>query len=355
MKGARLYTLPIGLAPVLMAMATVFRVLSPNDTACGYGCTMYLVFFERSLLAIIVAVGLQIAANYANDYSDGLRGLDDARNKRLPQSSTGSGTAFCDVSWRMRDAGIAPRAVLWAAVISASVSLGAGLLLTITTQCWWYIPLGVICVLAAWFYAGGRHPYGSYALGELSAFCFFGPVAFLGSLHAMLYGLGVGFTVHPGLIINVLFAVLVSCIPGGFSACLMMINNLRDIDVDQAHGKQTLMALLGRTRGSRCCAVVATCATLICVATMWMRILLPNLVPSYMYVHVGDDLMEFGFSYWTQFYALRVALYTLLTAVLFAALWRFVKTITSFDMLHAFRLCVLCAMFNTLSILILVA
>ena len=123
-----------------------------------------------------------------------------------------------------------------------------------------FIPLGLICVIAAWFYAGGSHPYGYRGWGELSAFLFFGPVAFLGTLCALFYASGFSKdSITASSIEQIVFCVLLSFIPGGFSACLMMINNLRDIESDTQHKKITAMSLLGKRKGS----VVFTCVAVL--------------------------------------------------------------------------------------------
>ena len=255
LKGARLYTLPIGIVPVVMAISIFARYLfSGQILVKTYNVEN---FALQAFLCLCVAVFMQISVNYANDYCDGLRGLD---NQRFKRDVSAENKALCDVSWRLADAGIKPKSVLYAACISALISCVFGLVITIRSGIWMFIPLGLICVIAAWFYAGGSHPYGYRGWGELSAFLFFGPVAFLGTLCALFYASGFSKdSITASSIEQIVFCVLLSFIPGGFSACLMMINNLRDIESDTQHKKITAMALLGKRKGS----VVFTCVAVL--------------------------------------------------------------------------------------------
>ena len=245
-KGARLYTLPIGIVPVVMAISIFARYLfSGQILVKPYNIENFVI---QSLLCIGVAAFMQISVNYANDYCDGLRGLDNQRSKR---ELSADGKALCDVSWRLADAGIKPKSVLYAVGISALISCIFGLIVTIKSGVWLFIPLGLVCLVAAWFYAGGSHPYGYCGWGEFSAFLFFGPVAFLGTLCALFYASGFSKdSIALASVSQIAFCVLLSFIPGGFSACLMMINNLRDAESDIRHKKITAMALLGKRKGS---------------------------------------------------------------------------------------------------------
>ena len=119
-----------------------------------------------ALFCLIVSVSLQIGVNYANDYSDGVRGTDDHR----------VGPTRLTASRKVK-----PRAVLIVALLFFAIAAGAGLAITIRTQQWWLIAVGAVCILAAWFYTGGKRPYGYYGLGELFVFVFFGLVATLGT------------------------------------------------------------------------------------------------------------------------------------------------------------------------------
>lgn len=245
LKGARLYTLPIGIVPVIMAISIFARYLfSGQILVKPYNIENFVI---QSLLCIGVAAFMQISVNYANDYCDGLRGLDDQRSKRDVSAKS---KALCDVSWRLADAGIKPKSVLYAVCISALISCVFGLIITIRSGIWIFILLGLVCLMGAWFYAGGSHPYGYRGWGEFSAFLFFGPVAFLGTLCALSFGSGFPKeSITTASIPQIVFCVLLSIIPGGFSACLMMINNLRDIESDTKHAKFTAMSIVGENIG----------------------------------------------------------------------------------------------------------
>ncbi|UQA79011.1 1,4-dihydroxy-2-naphthoate octaprenyltransferase [Gardnerella vaginalis] len=269
LKGARLYTLPIGIVPVIMAISIFARYLfSGQILVKPYNIENFVI---QSLLCIGVAAFMQISANYANDYCDGLRGLDDQRSNRDLGDKT-----LCDVSWRLADAGIKPKSVLYAVCISALVSCVFGLIITVRSGIWIFILLGLVCLMGAWFYAGGSHPYGYRGWGEFSAFLFFGPVAFLGTLCALSFGSGFPKeSITTASVPQIVFCVLLSIIPGGFSACLMMINNLRDIESDTKHKKITAMAWLGKRKGG----VVFTC----------VAVLVAILQSSYVLLYVFDS------------------------------------------------------------------
>jgi 1,4-dihydroxy-2-naphthoate octaprenyltransferase len=171
----------------------------------------------RATLALVVALGMVIGVNYANDYSDGIRGTDTDRVG--PLRLVGSGVA-------------AASTVRLAAVASLSVAALAGLALVSLTQQWWLLAVGAACLLGAWFYTGGRRPYGYVGLGELAVFVFFGPVAVLGTVYVQ----GI-----PPSALSVLAAIGV-----GLLACAVLVaNNLRDIGTDGAAGKHTLAVRLG--------------------------------------------------------------------------------------------------------------
>jgi 1,4-dihydroxy-2-naphthoate octaprenyltransferase len=176
----------------------------------------------RALLALVVALALVIGVNYANDYSDGIRGTDATRVG--PMRLVGSGAA-------------APSAVRTAALVSFAVASVAGLLLVTMAGQWWLLALGVACIAAAWFYTGGRRPYGYAGLGELAVFLFFGPVAVLGTQYVIS-----GRITPTGS-----FAAVAV---GAMSAAVLLANNLRDIPTDAAVAKRTLAVRLGdhRTR-----------------------------------------------------------------------------------------------------------
>jgi 1,4-dihydroxy-2-naphthoate octaprenyltransferase len=202
-EGARPRTLPTAISPVLVG----------TGAAIGAGAVQPV----RAALALVVALGMVIGVNYANDYSDGIRGTDTARVGPL----------------RLVGSGVAPAsAVRLAAVASLSVAALAGLALVSLTQQWWLLAVGAACLLGAWFYTGGRRPYGYAGLGELAVFVFFGPVAVLGTVYVQ----GI-----PPNALSVLAAIGV-----GLLACAVLVaNNLRDIGTDSAVGKRTLAVLLG--------------------------------------------------------------------------------------------------------------
>ena len=207
LAGARPKTLPAAFAPVLV----------------GTGAAIALGGFRPlpALLALVVALALQVAVNYANDYSDGRRGTDADRVG--PMRLVGSGAA-------------APRQVLVAAGLAFAVAAVAGLGLAALSS-WWLVAVGAVCIAAAWTYTGGPLPYGYRALGEVFVFVFFGLVAVVGTTYAQTLTL-------PGLA----FAVAVPV--GLLSTALLVVNNLRDIEGDALVGKRTLAVLLG-ARGTR--------------------------------------------------------------------------------------------------------
>jgi 1,4-dihydroxy-2-naphthoate polyprenyltransferase len=213
-EGARPRTLPNAIAPVLAgwgaAAAPVERLTGPPHSV------------PRALLALVVALALVIGVNYANDYSDGIRGTDAVRMG--PMRLVGSGVA-------------APGAVRTAALASFAVAAVAGLVLVAMAGQWWLLALGAAAIAGAWCYTGGRRPYGYAGLGELAVFVFFGPVAVLGTQ----YVISGRVTLTGG------FAAVAV---GAMSAAVLVANNLRDIPTDSAAAKHTLAVRLGdhRTR-----------------------------------------------------------------------------------------------------------
>ncbi|BAS16216.1 probable 1,4-dihydroxy-2-naphthoate octaprenyltransferase [Arthrobacter sp. Hiyo8] len=153
-QGARLRTLPAAIAPVLIGTAAAYELQSFR--------------LLNAILAALVALLLQIGVNYANDYSDGIRGTDEDRVG--PLRLVGSGAAR-------------PDHVKWAAFGAFGLAMIFGLVLVIITQSWWLILVGIGCVLAAWGYTGGKNPYGYLGLGDLFVFVFFGLVATLGTTY----------------------------------------------------------------------------------------------------------------------------------------------------------------------------
>ncbi len=198
--GARPRTLHAAIAPVLVATALA--------SASFHTLT--------ALLALVVSLSLQIGVNYANDYSDGIRGTD---NDRIgPSRITAGGLAK-------------PVQVKSAAFISFAVAAVAGLGLAITTS-WWLIAVGAISIAAAWGYTGGKNPYGYIGLGELFVFIFFGLVATVGSFYVQTDHIS-GQSILAGVIV------------GSLACAILVINNVRDRAKDEVVGKRTLAVRLG--------------------------------------------------------------------------------------------------------------
>ncbi|MFB8146899.1 1,4-dihydroxy-2-naphthoate polyprenyltransferase [Microbacterium sp. NPDC056003] len=203
---ARLRTLPLAVSPVIVGTAAAILVVD-------------VFHWVIALFCLIVSVSLQIGVNYANDYSDGIRGTDDHR----------VGPARLTASRKAK-----PRAVLTVALVFFAIAAIAGLAITIRTQQWWFLAVGAACIHAAWFYTGGKRPYGYYGLGELFVFVFFGLVATLGTTWVQAFALPQ--------------EAWCGAVAIGLLACAVLLaNNLRDIDQDRASGKRTLTTLIGRT------------------------------------------------------------------------------------------------------------
>lgn len=208
-EGARPRTLPAALAPVILGTFAAHALGSAS--------------IPRALLAAGVALALQIGVNFANDYSDGVRGTDDVRTG--PARLTGGGKT-------------APRNVKIAAFASFGIAGVLGLVLVALTGQWWLLALGVLAVLAAWFYTGGARPYGYMGLGEVFVFVFFGLMATAGTTYTQA-----GTTS---------LATWLGAIGIGLIACaILMINNIRDIPTDTEAGKKTLAVRLGDARARR--------------------------------------------------------------------------------------------------------
>ena len=204
-EGARPRTLPAAVAPVAAGTGAAAAV---DGFRLGY-----------ALLALLVAVSLQVAVNYANDYSDGVRGTDADRVG--PLRLVGSGMA-------------APAAVRRAAVLSFLVAAVAGLVLALLVA-WWLVLVGAACMVAAWYYTGGRSPYGYRGMGEVSVFVFFGLVATVGTTY-----------VQAGEVTTASVLAGIGC--GALACAILVANNLRDIPTDTAAGKRTLAVRLGDRR-----------------------------------------------------------------------------------------------------------
>jgi 1,4-dihydroxy-2-naphthoate polyprenyltransferase len=204
-EGARPRTLPNAVAPVI----------------AGTGAAAWLdaAVWWKALLALAVALALIVGVNYANDYSDGIRGTDDVRAG--PLRLVGSKLA-------------SPKAVLTAAVVSLAVGAAAGLALALVSQPW-LIAVGAACIAGAWLYTGGSKPYGYQGLGEVAVFVFFGLVAVLGTQYTQ------------ALRVDWVGAAL-AVATGALSSAVLVANNLRDIPTDVESGKITLAVRLGDAR-----------------------------------------------------------------------------------------------------------
>jgi 1,4-dihydroxy-2-naphthoate octaprenyltransferase len=205
LAGTRPRTLPAAVVPVLIG----------SGVALGYDRFSW----WRALLALVVALALQVGVNYANDYSDGVRGSDERRVGPV----------------RLVAAGLAPpRQVLTAALACFFVAGVAGLTLAAVTS-WWLLAVGAACIAAAWFYTGGPKPYGYNGLGEIFVFLCFGVVAVAGTAYVQMKTFS--------------WLGLAASAPAGLLACaLLMVNNLRDIRTDTLAGKRTLAVMLGDAR-----------------------------------------------------------------------------------------------------------
>lgn len=204
-EGARPRTLPNAIAPVI--------------AGTGAAAWLHSAVWWKALLALVVSLALIVGVNYANDYSDGIRGTDDERAG--PLRLVGSKVA-------------APRAVLTAAGVSLAVAAAAGVALAMLSAPW-LIVVGALCILGAWFYTGGSRPYGYAGFGEVAVFVFFGLVAVLGTQYTQ------------ALRVDRVGATL-AVATGALSSAVLVANNLRDIPTDTAAGKVTLAVRLGDSR-----------------------------------------------------------------------------------------------------------
>jgi 1,4-dihydroxy-2-naphthoate octaprenyltransferase len=203
-KGARPKTLPAAVAPVLVGVACASIESSAEHV------------WANGLFALVVSLALQVAVNFANDYSDGIRGTDIDRVG--PMRLVGSGAKE-------------PKEVKQAAFAAFGVAAVFGLILAAATS-WWLIAVGLACIAAGWFYTGGSKPYGYYGFGELFVFIFFGLVATTGTTFVVIQ--------------KISYTSFVASIALGSLACaLLVINNLRDIPGDTVAGKKTLAVRLG--------------------------------------------------------------------------------------------------------------
>jgi 1,4-dihydroxy-2-naphthoate octaprenyltransferase len=208
-EGARLRTLPLAIAPV----------------AIGAGAADAMQRFDLLLtaLALGVALFLQIGVNFANDYSDGIRGTDDKRVG--PLRLTGSKS-------------VKPESVKTAAMVFFILAAASGFEIVVITGQWWLIAVGLLSIVAAWFYTGGKNPYGYAGLGEIAVFVFFGLVATIGTAYIQIGFVDVN-------------SVLGGIAAGSFAAAVLMVNNIRDIETDKLSSKKTLAVRMGAKWATR--------------------------------------------------------------------------------------------------------
>jgi 1,4-dihydroxy-2-naphthoate octaprenyltransferase len=221
--GARPRTLPAAIAPVVVASA-----LAGTDFN-----------WFRAALALKVAVWLQIGVNYANDYSDGIKGTDDDRVGPIRLVASGIATS---------------KSVKHAAFISFAIASIAGVWLSLLTSPW-LILVGIISMAAAWGYTGGKNPYGYKGLGEISVFLFFGVIATVGT-----------FYVQTETVTSLSF--IVSIPMGALSCAILAVNNLRDRPKDELAGKLTVAVRIGDTKARYMYVALLVIAHLAAIATL---------------------------------------------------------------------------------------
>ena len=346
LQGTRPKTLPASVAPVIVGAAAAWRriaelgicsLIYPVSQHCIANSTLQSTLIDRfwplAILCAMVALFLQIAVNFANDYSDGIRGTDQGRDVDESPSygdsataaavnhgtsgiaATASATAPAALGVartpkprRLVASGVPPKHVLIAAAVAAALACVCGLTVSVLSQHYWLIAVGALCVIAGWFYTGGSHPYGYAGLGEASVFVFFGLVATLGTEYALAGDVD-------------LLGVLAAVACGLNAVALLMVNNLRDIVEDGEHDKRTLAVRLGE-RGARIAfiavVVVEELIAALLVTILWapwgMVILISSLaVPVRMIRDVHHDRFREALGaagYQTLFFAILFALCT---------------------------------------------
>ena len=227
---ARVRTLSLAVAPVAFGTGVAAANQAVNWLNAG--------------LALVVALALQVGVNYANDYSDGVRGTDARRVGPFRMTASGA---------------VKPAAVRNVAFVFFAIAAAAGIALVVITQIWWLIAVGAVAIVAAWFYTGGKKPYGYAGFGELVAMIFFGPVA--------VYGTAV--VQNPVLLKGDSYTIFTTA--GGaisiglLAAAVLLVNNLRDIEGDAAVAKKTLAVRLGATGSKILLAVLVVAAIAVLV------------------------------------------------------------------------------------------
>lgn len=238
---ARPATLAASVAPVLAGTAVAVH---DGGVRAGAG-----------IAALVVAIAIQVGTNYANDYSDFVRGADSPRRVG-PLRAAASGV-------------VKPVSVKWAATASFALAGIVGLALALSTD-WRLIGVGAACIIAGWLYTGGPRPYGYLGLGELFVFVFFGLVATVGTAYVL------ELRITP-------LALLVGCSMGFLATAILVLNNLRDIDTDAAAGKRTLATRIGRDRTRRLLLLLACAAFAVPILILVLRLAPPTV----MLVHFG--------------------------------------------------------------------
>ena len=222
MLGARVRTLPAAIAPVVVASSLAGSEFN----------------WSRSVLALTVGIWLQIGVNFANDYSDGIKGTDDDRVGPIRLVASGLASA---------------NSVKRAALVSFLIASIAGLWLSLLTS-FVLIPIGLICIAAAWGYTGGKNPYGYRGFGEISVFIFFGIVATVGSFYVQTEKI-------------TLMSFIVAIPMGALSCAILTVNNIRDLDKDKFAGKRTFAVRVGDSKARRIYVSLLILAHIAAVAT----------------------------------------------------------------------------------------
>lgn len=309
-RGARLKTLPLAIAPVIIGTALSWKgvfVYSQGGDILHEPCpffggqhdlketklgsmvgtcqTSLSWFVLVAVLCGCVALFLQIAANFANDYSDGVRGTDEGRGADMEPGRSSAGTLPTRDTprgpARLVASGVNPRAVLAAAGINALIACLCGLVVCALTGYWWFILVGFACLVAGWCYVGGKHPYGYRCLGEVFVFVFFGLVATCGTMFAL------SGTVS-------LSGVWGGCAEGFIAVTVLCVNNLRDIESDHDHGKHTWMTALGRSKGAVLTISLLTMASAMAILfllVLWRSTFVAKSVPAVSIVPIAATLI----------------------------------------------------------------
>jgi 1,4-dihydroxy-2-naphthoate octaprenyltransferase len=220
--GARVRTLPAAIAPVVVASSLAGSEFN----------------WSRAVLALSVGIWLQIGVNFANDYSDGIKGTDDDRVGPIRLVASGLASA---------------NSVKRAALFSFLIASIAGLWLSLLTS-FVLIPIGLICIAAAWGYTGGKNPYGYRGFGEISVFIFFGIVATVGSFYVQTERI-------------TLMSFIVAIPMGALSCAILTVNNIRDLDKDKIAGKRTFAVRIGDLKARRIYVSLLILAHIAAVAT----------------------------------------------------------------------------------------